>query len=72
MFWDNAKNLKDNQISNILSDKQGLYIIKLKELKPLDNDKFSNEKNTLNEKMLLQKKSDVLDEFVEALKKKAR
>ncbi len=72
MFWEAAKKLKEGQVSDVLSDSKGFYIIKLKELKPVDEDKFNKEKDALKEKMLSEEKTKVFTKFAEESKKKAQ
>ena len=71
VFWDNAKKLKEGQTSSIFSDAQGYYIIRLKAIKPVDEEKFTKEKNELSEKLLSDKKNELFGKFVEEIKKKA-
>ena len=72
IFWNMAKKLKENQVSDIFSDASGYYIIKLKTVKPVDEDKFTKDKAKLGENMLSQKKSEFFGKFVEETKKKAQ
>ena len=71
IFWEAAKKLKENQTSGILSDPSGYYIIKLKAIKPVDEDKFAKDKDALKENMLNQEKNKVFAKFTEETKKKA-
>jgi len=72
IFWNTAKKLKDNQLSSILSNEKGYYIIKLGSIKPVDEDKFAKEKPEFSQKLLSEKKNQVFDDFTEALIKKAQ
>ena len=72
IFWDNAKKLKEGQTSNVFSDSQGFYIIRLKAIKPVDEEKFSKDKKDLDENMLSQEKNKVFAKFIEETKKKAQ
>lgn len=72
IFWETAKKLKENQVSDIFSDAAGYYIIKLKATKPVDEDKFTKEKNELGENLLNQEKNKVFAKFTEEIKKKAQ
>jgi len=72
IFWDNAKKLKDNQLSSVISNDQGYYIIKLKSLKPIDENKFLKEKESFSQKLLSAKKNELFVEFMDQLKKKAQ
>lgn len=71
-FWLKAKELKENDFSDILSLPAGFYIIKLKSISPVDDKKFSEEKDKFAEQLLLQKKEDIFSAFIEGLKQKAQ
>jgi hypothetical protein len=45
IFWNTAKKLKDKELSSILSNEKGYYIIKLGSIKPIDEAKFSKERS---------------------------
>ena len=72
MFWENAKKLKENESSGILSNELGYYIIKLKSIKPIDESKFAKDKVELGQTLLSENKSKAFAEFTEELKKKAQ
>lgn len=72
IFWETAKKLKEEQVSEIFSDANGYYIIKLKAVKPVDEDKFTKEKAALGENLLSQEKNKVFAKFIEEVKKKAQ
>ncbi|MFH1191025.1 MAG: SurA N-terminal domain-containing protein [Candidatus Omnitrophota bacterium] len=72
IFWDTAKKLKDDQLSNVISNNQGYYIIKLKSVKPIDKNNFLKEKESHSQKLLSVKKSELFATFTEELKKKAQ
>ena len=72
IFWDAAKKLKPNQVSDIFSDPNGYYIIQLKAVKAVDEDKFAKDKAKAGEDMLSRKKSEFFGKFVEDIKKKAQ
>ncbi len=72
MFWEAAKKLKEEQVSEILSDASGYYIIKLKTLKPVDENKFTKDKKELSDNILSQEKNKVFGKFIEETKKKAQ
>ena len=72
IFWETAKKLKENQVSDIFSDAAGYYIIKLKTTKPVDENKFAKEKKELGESVLTQEKNKVFTKFIEETKKKAQ
>mgnify|MGYP001305438104 CR=1 FL=1 len=72
IFWDNAKKLKDNQLSGVIANDRGYYIIKLKSIKPLDENKFREEKEDFSKRLLSAKKNELFAESLEQLKKKAQ
>ena len=72
IFWDNAKKLKDQEISSIIPNDQGYYIIKLKSIKPIDESKYLKEKEDFSQKLLAAKKNELFTEFIDQLKKKAQ
>ncbi len=72
IFWNTAKKLKDKELSSILSNEKGYYIIKLGAIKPIDEAKFGKEKQEFGQKLLAEKKSEVFGKFTEGLIKKAQ
>ncbi len=72
IFWDAAKKLNDKEISGILSNEEGYYIIKLGTIKPINEAKFAKEKQELGKRLLSQKKSQIFTSFSETLVKKAQ
>ncbi|MDD5107889.1 MAG: peptidylprolyl isomerase [Candidatus Omnitrophica bacterium] len=72
IFWDAAKKLKDKEISSILSNEKGYYIIKLGSIKPIDEAKFAKEKAEFGQKLLSEKKNEIFVNFTEGLVKKAQ
>ncbi len=72
MFWEKAMNLKDNEISNIISLPSGFYIIKLKSRIPIDENKFKEEKPALIKRLEMQKKQEDFSKFIGELKKNAQ
>lgn len=71
IFWDTAYGLKKNQPSQIISTPAGFYIIKLKSITDFDETRFAKEKADFAKKMLLEKKQEYFNKFLEDLKKKA-
>jgi len=71
LFWDNAKKLKIDAVSPVFSDAKGYYIIQLKAIKPVDEEKFNKDKKDLTEKLLENKKNEIFVKFLEEIKKKA-
>ncbi len=72
IFWNTAKKLKDKELSGILSNEKGYYIIKLGAIKPIDETKFTKEKQEFSQKLLSEKKSEVFGKFTEESIKKAQ
>ncbi|MCX5702063.1 MAG: SurA N-terminal domain-containing protein [Candidatus Omnitrophica bacterium] len=71
-FFVQAKELKDGGFSEIIDMPFGFYIIKLNTMIPIDENKFSGEKNEFTQRLLLQKKEEFFAKFVEGLKGKAQ
>ncbi|MFA6130214.1 MAG: SurA N-terminal domain-containing protein [Candidatus Omnitrophota bacterium] len=72
IFWENAKKLKETQLSDIFSNSNGYYIIKLKANKPVDEEKFAKEKKEFGDNMLSGEKNKVFGKFTDEMKKKAQ
>ncbi|MDD5561902.1 MAG: SurA N-terminal domain-containing protein [Candidatus Omnitrophica bacterium] len=72
LFWETAKKLKENQVSEIFSNANGYHIIKLKAAKPVDEDKFTKDKKELGDNILNREKSKIFAKFAEEMKKKAQ
>ncbi|MEK6527793.1 MAG: SurA N-terminal domain-containing protein [Nitrospirota bacterium] len=72
MFWKAAKELKTNAPSNMLSDENGYYIIKLGSIKPIDEAKFAKEKQEFGQKLLAENKSKTFADFADSSMKKAQ
>jgi len=72
IFWDTAKKLKDKELSGVISNSQGYYIIKLKSIKPIDENKFLKEKESFSQRLLMTKKNELFTEFLEQLEQKAQ
>ncbi|MFA6384395.1 MAG: SurA N-terminal domain-containing protein [Candidatus Omnitrophota bacterium] len=70
-FFTKAKELKDNQFSSVIEIPSGFYIIRTKNIIPIDETKYLSEKDAFNEKFLSQKKQDAFGEFIKEIKKKA-
>jgi hypothetical protein len=71
LFWEKANELKEDQVSEVFSDSKGYYIIKLKAVEPVDEEKFAKDKEALGENMLSREKDRVFGEFAAETKKKA-
>jgi len=72
IFWNTAKKLKDKELSSILSNEKGYYIIKLGAIKPVEEAKFAKEKQEFGQKLISEKKNEVFGKFTEELIKKAQ
>ncbi|MFH1440504.1 MAG: peptidylprolyl isomerase [Candidatus Omnitrophota bacterium] len=70
-FWTEAKKLKENQISGIISLPSGFYITKLKSFTPIDEAKFKEDKE-FAERLIMQKKEEYFTHFMEELRKKTQ
>jgi len=71
-FWETARKLKAQEYSSVISNSQGYYIIKLKTLKPADENKFRQEKEAFSKRLESSKKNERFIEFLDELKKKAQ
>ena len=71
-FWLAAKDLKDDEFSQIISMPNAFYVIKVKARVPVDEKKFAEEKAEFSKKFLLQKKEGYFNKFVEDLKERAK
>ncbi|MDP2904856.1 MAG: peptidylprolyl isomerase [Candidatus Omnitrophota bacterium] len=71
VFFEAASKLNDGQFSPVITLPSGFYIIKVKYRAPFDENKFAAEKQDFSRKVLLQKKQEYFNNFVEELKRKA-
>jgi len=71
-IWLAAENLKDDAVSQIINVASGLYIVKLKTRSSIDEKKFLNDKENFGKRLLLQKKQDYFNNYIDQLKKKAQ
>lgn len=71
-FWARAQKLKEGEFSAALYAPSGAYIIKLKSKVPMDEKKFSQEKEEFTKGLLFQKKHEYFSVFMKELSKKAR
>jgi len=71
IFWNSAKFLKDGQVSSVLTNEKGYYIIKLKSIKPIDEKKFTEEKKDFEQQLLANKKNEAFNKFSQELIKKS-
>lgn len=68
-FFEVISNMKVDQISPILDMEHGLYIIKLKEQKIIDNEQYLKEKGDFSNRLIALKKGKVFSEYLERLRK---
>lgn len=68
-FWIKAKDLKADQLSDIISLPSGFYIIRLKSRVPVDEKKFRQESAEFAKRLLMQKKQDRFAALIEELQK---
>ena len=72
IFWNAAKKLKSEEKNQILFNDKGYYIIELKSIKPIDENKFAKEKSEFSQRLLAGKKNEAFARFTAGLKKKAQ
>lgn len=70
-FWTEAKKLKEDQISGIISLPSGFYIVKLKSFTSIDEAKFKADKE-FSERLISRKKEEYFTHFIEELRKKTQ
>lgn len=68
IFFAKARSLKEKHFSEIINMPSAFYIIKVKSVIPADEKKFAEEKSEFSARLLLQKKEDYFNSFVEELK----
>jgi peptidyl-prolyl cis-trans isomerase D len=71
-FWLKAEELKEGDYSGIIKMPSGFYIIALKSKTPVDEKKFTAEKEEFTGKLLLQKKQEYFSPYFEELKNKSQ
>lgn len=64
-----ARQLKENEFSNLIDLPSGYYIIKVKSFMPVDEKKFEEEKELFTKSLLAQKKEESFLGFLQDLKK---
>ncbi len=72
LFWDKARDLKANEVSEILETPSGFSLIALKEKKPLDEAAFNAAKKEFSAGVLRSKKAALFQQFAQELIKKAK
>lgn len=71
-FFSEARKLQDGQFSGIIDLPVGFYIIKVKQVIPVDETKFAQEKDKFKEKTLNQKKQKLFEAFIKDLKTRTK
>lgn len=71
-FWMAAKDLKENDFSQVITMPSGFYIVKLKSRIPVDEKKFEAEKTEFSQRLLSVKKETYFLKFLEELKTKTK
>lgn len=71
-FFRTVRNLKTGEFSQIIQGAGGFYIVKLKTLVEIDENKFLSEKKEFTEELLVKQKQEYFSKFVEDLKTKAQ
>ncbi len=72
IFWQEAERLKDDEFSPIIEQPSGYYIIKVKSIQPIDENKFKEEASEFTQRLLLNKKQHEFELFLEGLLKKTQ
>lgn len=72
VFFTVAQPLKEGEISGIIEMPSGFYVIKLKSRVPVDEKLFNEEKTEFAERLLLQKREEYFNAFLEGLLRKTR
>jgi peptidyl-prolyl cis-trans isomerase D len=71
-FFSEAQKLEEGQFSEIIGLPVGFYIIKVKQVIPIDETKFAQEKDKFKEKILNQKKQKLFEAFIIDLKTRTK
>ncbi len=71
-FFSEARKLQDGQFSEIIDLPVGFYIIKVKQVIPVDETKFAQDKDKFKEKTLNQKKQKLFEAFIKDLKTRTK
>jgi peptidyl-prolyl cis-trans isomerase D len=72
IFWNTAKSLKAGQSSQLISQNDNFYLIKVKSITPVDEKKFLQERGALEDKLLTAKKQEKFNQLLNQLKQKAQ
>lgn len=70
-FWNAAHPLKDKECSDVISTQAGYYIVQVKELVPIDEKKFEEEKATFTEDLISRKRQEHFERFLLSLGRQA-
>ncbi len=70
-FIETALKADVNKVTNPVRGYRGYYLIKVTQRTPFDSSAFEIQRNTIRDKLIRQKQSTVLNQWIEALKKQA-
>lgn len=68
-LWTKAKELKEGEFSDVMDIPSGFYIVKVKDIVPIDEKKFEEEKEKFSAGVLSSKKQEYFGKFVSELKR---
>ena len=71
-FWMATHNLKEGELSDLISMPSGFYILKLQARIPIDEKKFELDKTEFSKKLLAEKKEGFFFNFVKELQRKSQ
>jgi parvulin-like peptidyl-prolyl isomerase len=71
IFWTQAKDLKENDFSEVIDMPSGFYILRLKSRVPVDEKKFEAEKENFSQQLLSQKKQEYFAKFIKELSRRS-
>jgi hypothetical protein len=72
IFFEAVENLKENEVSQIISAPSGLYIVKLKERIKPDEKEFQKERQDFASSLLQEKREDYFRQFLTELKNRPK
>lgn len=71
IFFDTARDLKNNEWSKIIENPTGCYLISLKHFEPIDMKQYETQKEEFGRKLLAFKKHEYFTRFLESLARKS-
>ncbi len=72
IFWQEAQRLKDEELSPVIEQPSGFYIMGVKSRQPFDENKFKAEASDFTQRLLLNKQQHEFELFLEGLLKKTQ